>query len=1211
MGLLRIIGLAAMLTFSGSALAEGDWQAAPEDWQVTVLGESDVGLQLRVSLQEAFRGQHAQLQVVEGEDQPLVVGRMLALPPTASAVLEVVSLRWSDGQVADAPPCTLSDPVLWLGQRVVGLSVTPLRADGAVVEELELELRFTSGSAINPGQGAGPRSRVQLERARQQLLNPGLVARQLDARTGELPLGRYLVVGKTASLPYMNDWATWRRRQGYDVTLMSAEALGVTGNDWEPIRTAAQNMAATEGLDYLLLVGDMNLNQADYHLPGDMVPGGQYAETAWSRNIITDHPLAMLEGDDYFSDVIVGRFPADNANQVSIMATRALLYDQQPLVAGADWLKSAVMIYDVSSAGSRREISMAIRQHLFEAGFAEVDTIWNNRDTDPQSPTLVTNSINDGRAFVNYRGYGYRYSWNGPLFGVTQIGQLANYGQYPVVTSIVCGGGDFASANYDPCLGEAFLRAGSPVEPMGAVAFMGPSEEDTHTKWNNAINLGIYQGLLREGIRDVGALLERGKAELWNCFPNDREQVWYDPGSASQATNVPFYFYCYNLLGDPGTRVRMGDQHTVDIPGWAPPATGSTHLELVVVDDMGQPAQGLWACLTNATGERLAMGRSDAEGRVVLDVTPLEASAHTLVVHGDDWIPLQLAFTPQAAQSNVVLESWEAQGDDSLLSAGDVFSLAVGLREAGSVGSAAGRQLVAQSLDEQLTVVDGQLELPELAAGQAMDLEGFSMSLSSSTEDGRILPFTLTLTEQDGTPVWERHVSVTASGPRPVVELLQLTPATPAPGAEVAILLGLRNAGPLTLDADSCRLYALSTACELVDEGGSFMTLDPDADGEAGPFRVRLSEDLVDGMQTALELVFFRPDGSTAARLPFAIQVGSVGLTDPVGPDDYGYLIYHHNDSADLAPTFNYNDIAQEGTEVILNDEGVAWNEDGLDGASRVVALPFTFRFYGQDYDTITVNSNGWIAMGDQSLHIVGMNTPIPAAQGPNAMVAVFWTDLYNYYSNSRFGHCYRYYDAAQHTLTIQWDNFQHTGHPYQDNWFQCVLRDPAYWPTPTGDGELLLQYDDLVTTFGDMFYTVGVERQDQMAGLQYTFNGDYSAAAQPVVDQTALLITTATPFQETGVAPSLRPAGLELFEAVPNPFNPETVLHLNVRAADPVRLDVFNLRGERVRRLHDGPLAAGSHAIRFDARGLAAGVYLVEARQAGRSAVQRVCYLP
>jgi len=1202
----------ALLLLAQLALADASaWQPTAEDWSIRVVEESDQGLQLRVQLNEDRMGLAPLPQVVEGEQQTLELGQLLALPPAAAVALDVLSLRWSTGETTAEPPCAVSDPVLWLGQRVAGLSVHPVRNDGAVLEELELHLRFTAGGTVNPGRPGGPRSRAQLERAQRMLMNPGLLARQLDARTGELPLGRYLVVGKAASLPYMNDWATWRRRQGYDVTLLSSESLGVTGNDWEPIRDAAQAMASTDGLDYLLLVGDMNLNQGDYHVPGDMVPGGQYAETAWSRNIITDHSLALFEGDDYFSDVIVGRFPADNANQVSNMATRAMIYDQQPLVAGSDWLKSAVMIYDVSSAGSRREISMAIRQHLTEAGFAEVDTIWNNRDTDPQSPTLVTNSINDGRAFVNYRGYGYRYSWNGPLFGVTQINQLANFGQYPVVTSIVCGGGDFASANYDPCLGEAFLRAGSPVEPMGAVAFMGPSEEDTHTKWNNSINLGIYQGMLREGIRDVGALLERGKAELWHCFPNDRGQIWYDPGSASQATNVPFYFYCYNLLGDPGTRVRMGDQHQVSIPDWTSPAVGGTHMELELVDEDGQPAEGLLVCLSDDAGARLALGRTDMEGRVALDVLPLESAPLHLVAHGDDWVPLMLDFTPQIALSNTVLEDWDTQATDSLLSAGDVFSLGVSLREAGSVGSPAGRQLVAESLDELLVVEDGALELPELAAGQSLQVEGIAFSLSTSTEDGRILPFVLRLAESDGALVWERHLSVTTHGARPVVELLQLTPATPAPGDEVEILLGLRNAGPLPLDADSCRLYALTTAVEVLDEGGSFASLAPDAEGEAGPFRARLSENLVDGMHTALELVFFRPDGSTAARLPFSLEVGSVGLTDPVGPDDYGYLIYHHNDSSDLAPTFSYDDIAQEGTEVILNDEGVAWNEDGLDGASRVVALPFTFRFYGVDYDTITVNSNGWIAMGDQSLHIVGMNTPIPAAQGPNAMVAVFWTDLYNYYGNSRFGHCYRYSNAAQHTFTIQWDNFQHTGHPYQDNWFQCVLRDPAFWPTPTGDGEILLQYDDLVTSFGDMYYTVGVERADQMAGLQYTFNGEYSAAAQPVVDQTALLITTATRFDDTAVEPVARPAGLELLGAVPNPFNPETVLRLSVPGTEAVRLDVFNLRGERVRRLHDGALSPGTHAIRFDARGLAAGLYLVEARQGGRSAVQRVCYLP
>jgi hypothetical protein len=225
-------------------------------------------------------------------------------------------------------------------------------------------------------------------------------------------------------------------------------------------------------------------------------------------------------------------------------------------------------------------------------------------------------------------------------------------------------------------------------------------------------------------------------------------------------------------------------------------------------------------------------------------------------------------------------------------------------------------------------------------------------------------------------------------------------------------------------------------------------------------------------------------------------------------------------------------------------------------------------------------------------------------------MVAVFWTDLYNYYGNSRFGHCYRYHNAAQHTYTIQWWNFMHTGHPWQDNYFEAILRDPAFYPTPTGDGEILLQYQDVITTFGDMRFTVGVERPDQRAGLQYTFNGEYGAAAQPVQSQTALLITTAQQYEETWLPPAARPAELEL-TAAPNPFNPETTVSLIVSDAAPLTVDVYNLGGQRVRRLFDGPAAAGRLELRFNAAGLAGGVYLLEARQGGSTQVRRVLYLP
>jgi hypothetical protein len=1129
-------------------------------------------------------------------------------------VAEVVAERWTAGARGAGACWSLSTPVLWMGQRYSALSINPLRwtnAGGAALEELVLSIRFQAGNPVNPGRAEAPRSLLQVERARETALNPGLVERQRTERTGELPLARYLVVGKQAALDFLSEWTAWRRQQGYDVTLRSCEELGVGDDNWEAIRDEAQSMLEAEGLDYLLLVGDMNMDGNGYHLPGDMVPGGPHAEPFWGYNIVSDHPLAMLEGDDYFSDVVVGRFPADNATQVSIMATRQLLYDQQPLVADDEWLHKATVVYDVSGAGSRRETSLAIRQHLMEAGVAPVDTIWNNRDTDPQSPALVSNAINDGRVLVNYRGFGFRYSWNGPLFGTTQINQLSNYGRWPVVTSIVCGGGDFASFNYDPCLGEAFLRAGSAVEPAGAIAFMGPSEEDTHSIWNNCIDLGIYQGLLREGIRDVGSLMERGKGELWRCFPNDRDAPWEDPGSSSQAQNVRFYFYAYNLLGDPGARMRLGGQQALDLPAWAPPAQGSTHMTLQVRNDQGLPADSVWVCLTDGDDARLALGRTDEAGGVSLVFPPLEAGDLHLVIHGDDWIPLMLDFQPAEAAANTVLETWQAVQSDTLLSAGDHFTLSLSLLEAGAEGSPAGQQLWLESLDDRLEVLDATLELPALAPGQTLDLEGLETAVAPSVEDGQELALRLSLLDADGAPLWETRLGLTASGARPVEELLSLTPAHPSAGDEVELMLGLRNAGPLPLDADSCRLYPMSTACEMLDQDGLFQTLAPGAEGEAGPFQLRLADGLVDGARLNLELVFFRTDGSTAGRLPITLEVGQVGLTDPVGPDDYGYLIYHHNDSSELAPDYSYDDVSQEGTEIVLNDEGVAFNEEGLDGVSKAVALPFTFRFYGQDYDTITVCSNGWIAMGDQTNHFLGVNTPIPAAQGPNAMVAVFWTDLYNYYGNSRFGHCYRYYNSAEHTLTIQWNNFQHTGHPYQDNWFQAVLRDPAFWSTPTGDGEILLQYQDIITTFGDMLFTVGVERPDQTAGLQYTFNGDYSAAGQAVTSQTALLITTARRFEETGVEPAARPGALRIVSASPNPFNPETVLTLDLPRSAPLTLSVYNLRGERVRRLHDGPAPAGLNRFRLDARGLAGGVYLVEARQAGLQRVERVLYLP
>ena len=65
-----------------------------------------------------------------------------------------------------------------------------------------------------------------------------------------------------------------------------------------------------------------------------------------------------------------------------------------------------------------------------------------------------------------------------------------------------------------------------------------------------------------------------------------------------------------------------------------------------------------------------------------------------------------------------------------------------------------------------------------------------------------------------------------------------------------------------------------------------------------------------------------------------------------------------------------------------------------------------------------------------------------------------------------------------------------------------------------------------------------------------------------------------------------------------PNPFNPETTILLHLSTAAPVRLAVYDITGRLVRTLVDGPLPAGTSAIRWDGRNdggrsVGSGVYL------------------
>lgn len=70
-------------------------------------------------------------------------------------------------------------------------------------------------------------------------------------------------------------------------------------------------------------------------------------------------------------------------------------------------------------------------------------------------------------------------------------------------------------------------------------------------------------------------------------------------------------------------------------------------------------------------------------------------------------------------------------------------------------------------------------------------------------------------------------------------------------------------------------------------------------------------------------------------------------------------------------------------------------------------------------------------------------------------------------------------------------------------------------------------------------------------------------------------------------------PAAFELRQNYPNPFNPATRIGFTLPQASRVKIEVFNLLGERVAVLLEAVRPAGYHEIRFDAGRLESGMYL------------------
>jgi hypothetical protein len=352
----------------------------------------------------------------------------------------------------------------------------------------------------------------------------------------------------------------------------------------------------------------------------------------------------------------------------------------------------------------------------------------------------------------------------------------------------------------------------------------------------------------------------------------------------------------------------------------------------------------------------------------------------------------------------------------------------------------------------------------------------------------------------------------------------------------------------------------------------------------ADPFNVTASASAAYGILVDCELIV--EAGLYTDTLDFQLAIG-----EPVPADTGYYYVYYSGGLHDYAPVFDWFEIAPSPGTIVseITDE---------DADTVTVALPFTFRYYGTDYNSVGLCSNGFLEMGS-STHRFGSNTGIPSAGGPRAMVAPFWDDL----DPSLYGDIYQYHDVANHRWILEFKDAAHYGASGDRETFQVMLLDPVYYPTPTGDGEILVQYLNGMAQTGATF---GIENYDETVGIQYYFDGLYHEWAVPVTDSFALLYTTYSP-DYVGIEEYGKVSGVMLptvlAQVYPNPFAGELRIDYAIAAQDvgAARLGVYDITGRLVRDL-SGHLSGIGHlsSVIWDGRDalqrrVPAGVYFVQ----------------
>ncbi|TKJ42523.1 hypothetical protein CEE37_02215 [candidate division LCP-89 bacterium B3_LCP] len=884
-------------------------------------------------------------------------------------------------------------------------------------------------------------------------------------------------------LDEMQPFVDWKNQRGIPTFMVPVSQVG---NDWILIRDHILDTYETTNLTYVLLVGDAP------------------QLTTVPQDSGSDPLYSLLDGEDGYPDIFIGRFSAETREQVETQVIRTVEYEKYPQPE-ADWYHIGLGSASDQGAGyghygeADYEHMTIIANKLLGYTYTQVDSSYA-----PWGNAVITHkSLNEGRSIFNYCGHGGPGGWGPPTYNNWHINQLVNSNMLPYVINVACGTGDFVE---NTCMGETWLRATHDVtgEPTGGI---GAYMSRTSMGWTPGMDMQdeAVDLLVADSMRTFGGL----------CF--NGSMLMMDVGSGWGAL---WEFKNLTIFGDPSLSVRS------DTP-WDPLVThndefpvGGSSLEVVVTCD-NAPIKDVMVCGMNDEIYASAVTNASGQATLAFDPAPSQSGIFTLTVSGGNLIPyivevdIVVPSGPYVTYCDHIVQDDITGNNNGQLDYAETVELGITVENIG-IASASNVVGILHSDDPRVGITQNTVNFGSIPVSIPDTVDrAFEFEIDPDVIDGD--PVTFLLTTTNGINSWESNFSVVAHAPDVVFQSLVIDDNASGngntnldPGETADLLVSLVNTGSIDAANVEAVLSSLDPYISINSGTVDFGSISIGAVAQ-GTFNITVSSacpavypaefdlDVADNLGYTNTTEF----SSTVSDLPFF----------PTGPDSYGYMAYDGFD-VPMMPEYEWVELHPDS-----GGSGMWLPFVQLDQVYHD-RLPFSFQYYGISYDSLTISNKGYICMGITN-DVYYNNYAIPDTNGSGAMIAGYWYDLVPMWTGS--GEVWEWYDATNHRFIVEYNHVPRYWDPDSFETFEIILLDPVHYPTMTGDGQIIFQYKEMSGS-SLLSGTIGIENHDEDDGIEYRHNALYDIHAHPTENGTAILFTT--PVTAPEMAITLTPSG-------------------------------------------------------------------------------------